>query len=208
MTQLLERPQPASPSEEAQIILPDSQALPRKLWTLEECRQLMAAGFLEEGSAYELLEGEIVAKMTFNEPHIYVSSQVHRALAAIFGFDYVRPAAPVALNRRNGPEPDAAVMVRPLRDYLQIGTPPPQDARLVVEVSDATLRTDLQVKSHLYARAGIPEYWVVNVNARTLHIFREPTSEGYTSETILGETEAVSPLAASEAVISVADLLP
>ncbi|MDQ2800871.1 MAG: Uma2 family endonuclease [Armatimonadota bacterium] len=208
MAQVLERPQPASLSEEARIVLPDSQALPRKLWTLEECRQLIAAGLLEEGGRYELLEGEIIDKMTFNEPHIYVSSQVHRALAAIFGFDYVRPAAPVALNRRNGPEPDAAVMVRPLRDYLQIGTPPPQDARLVVEVSDATLRTDLQVKSHLYARAGIPEYWVVNVNARTLHVFHQPTADGYGSETVLGENQSVSPLAAPDSTIAVADLLP
>ena len=211
MTVVLEHPAielKSTSAEQPRIVLPDSAVMPRRQWTLEECRQLMAMGLLEEGGRYELLEGEIVDKMSFNEPHVYVASQVYRALMAIFGLDFLRLAAPVALAPRNGPEPDVAVMMRPLRDYLSLGTPPPADVRLAVEVADATLHSDRSIKSLLYSLANIPEYWIVNIPQAQVEVFRQPTSEGYTDRTVVARSGILSPLAAPIARISVADLLP
>lgn len=99
-------------------------------------------------------------------------------------------------------------MHRPLIEYLRLGTPLPAEVRLAVEVSDRTLRRDLGAKKLQYGQAGIPEYGVVNINARTLHVFRGPNEEGYASATILTPDETFRPLAAPDAVIAAADLLP
>lgn len=179
----------------------------RKRWTRDECRQLLEMGILEE-ARFELIGGDIVPKMTQHERHIYTCKQVQKALEAIFGTDYVRLAAPIAIGEYEEPEPDAAVMQRPLIDYLRLGTPLPAEVRLTVEVSDRTLRQDLNAKKVQYGRAGIPEYWVININARTLHVFREPTENGYAQEAILSSDSAVTPLAAPSTAVAVADLLP
>ncbi len=179
----------------------------RKRWTRDECRQLLEMGILEE-ARFELIHGDIVPKMTQHERHIYTCKQVQKALEAIFGTDYVRLAAPIAVGEYEEPEPDAAVMHRPLIEYLRLGTPQPEEVRLAVEVSDRTLRRDLSEKQTLYGAAGIPEYWVVNINARTLHVFRQPVSDSYAQETILTPADLVNPLAAPAALIRVADLLP
>ncbi len=202
MAKTLERPI-AEP-----IPLPDSAEMPRKLWTVEECCRMTEMGLLEENGRYELLAGEIVDKMSFNEPHIYVAAQVYRVLMAIFGFDFVRQAAPVILGRHNGPEPDVAVMLRRMQDYLALGTPPASDVRLAVEVADATLNTDRAIKTLLYGAAGIPEYWIVNIRERQLEVFRQPTPDGYAERFTVAYDGAVSPLAALESQVVVAELLP
>lgn len=187
--------------------LPEGMNIPRKRWTRDECRRLMELGILEE-ARFELVHGEIILKMTQHERHVFTCRQVQQALAAIFGADHVRMAAPIAVGDHEEPEPDAAVMTRTGRDYLQRGTPPPQDVRLAVEVSDSTLRFDRVVKRGQYAGADIPEYWVVDINARALHVFRQPVAGDYAAEATLTAADLVSPLAATDAVIQVADLLP
>ena len=117
-------------------------------------------------------------------------------------------AAPIAVAIHEEPEPDAAVMTRTVADYMRLGTPLPQDVRLAVEVSVSTLRTDLTDKAMIYSSVGIPDCWVINVNARTLEVFRRPTPDGYVEHHTITETGSLSPLAAPDAPIVVADLLP
>ena len=179
----------------------------RKKWTRDECRQLLEIGLLEE-ARFELIHRDIVPKITQHERHIYLGKQIQKALEAIFGTDYVRLAAPIAIGEYKEPEPDAAVMHRPLFDYLRLGTPLPEEVRLAVEVSDRTLRRDLGAKKIQYRQAGIPEYWVVSINARTLHVFRRPTADGYAEETVLTPSDTVCPFAAPETALAIADLLP
>ncbi len=179
----------------------------RKHWTRDECRRLMEQGFLEEGR-FELIEGEIILKMPQNEPHVFVCTQVFLALIDIFGRDYVRIPAPIAINSHNEPEPDVSVTRGTSRDYLRQGTPQPEDMRLVVEVSDTTLRLDKGRKARVYVRAGIHDYWIISLKARTLIVHRQPTQSGYQEISTLTDPESVSPLAAAHAQIRVADLLP
>ena len=176
-------------------------------WTRSECRQLMGLGLLEE-ARFELIHGEIISKPTPHERHVFTCQQVQRALEAIFGTEYVRRAAPIAIADHEEPEPDAAVMTRTGRDYLRLGTPPPDDVRLAVEVSDSTLRFDRTVKRGQYASAGIPEYWIVDINARALHVLRQPFEGDYTEEQTFTAPDSLSPLAAPEVAGAVADLLP
>ena len=182
-------------------------AVARKKWTRNECRQLVEAGVLAEGT-FELIGGDVVPKMTQHERHVFTCKQVRNALEAIFGEAYLRTAAPIALETYEEPEPDAAVVIRDAREYLRLGTPFPEDVRLAVEVSDSTLVKDLTVKTVQYGRAGIPEYWVVDLPSRLLHVFREPAPDGYASETVLTPDDEVRPLAAPDAAVRVADLLP
>lgn len=188
------------------LTLPDSAAMPRRRWTREDCRRLLSLGFLPEGG-WELIAGEIIEKMGQGRRHIFVCSRLFAALGRIFGYERIQSQAPIPLDDRNDPEPDAAVLRAPLSDYLET-EPTPSDVELVVEVSDTTLSTDQTVKALLYARAGIPEYWIVNLPERVVEVYRQPTLEGYAEKTVIGEGELLHPLAAPASAISVADLLP
>ena len=79
---------------------------------------------------------------------------------------------------------------------------------LVVEASNTTLHADMTIKQRMYARGGIPEYWVVDIPNRLLHVFRNPTPDGYAEVSVLTTDDEIRPLAAPDAVIRVADLLP
>jgi Uma2 family endonuclease len=138
---------------------------------------------------------------------------IERALARAFGEGWdVRTQAPIALDDTSEPEPDVAVVRGNLRDYLAAH---PADPVLVVEVSLTSMRLDRRHKSSLYARAGRPEYWIVNLVDRVLEVRRDPTPSlsapygwDYSAVNVLGAGGSVSPLAASAAQIAVADLLP
>ena len=105
------------------------------------------------------------------------------------------------------PEPDLALLTQDMDQYLD-EEPTPAAMLLVVEASDSTLRPDLTAKARQYGSAGIPEYWVVDIPNRLLHVFREPVTDGYASETILTPDDEVHPLAAPASALCVADLLP
>lgn len=199
MPQTLSRPQDVLPDQEI--------AFPRKKWTRQECVFLRETGQFAS-SRYELIEGDIVPKMGQNEPHAYVTMRLLEIIVGIFGFAFVRSQLPLYLDEFNEPEPDLAVTVHPLRDYLARGTPTASDIRLVIEVSDSTLAADTTIKARLYGRAGIPEYWILDIAGRRLLVFRQPHSEGYADRVAYSENEILFPLAAPDSAVRVADLLP
>ena len=110
----------------------------------------------------------------------------------------------LVLGQTTDPQPDVAVVPGKPGDY----TSHPTTAALVIEVCDTTFRYDTTKKLAAYAAGGIADYWVLEVNGRQLHVFRDPAGDAYATHQTLGETEAVSPLAAPAAVVRVADLLP
>ena len=114
--------------------------------------------------------------------------------------------------RKNLPEPDLAYVDGTDFDYLKGH---PKTARLIVEVSDSTLRKDRVLKAHLYAHAGIADYWIVNLNDRQVEVHRnpgpDPSRKGryrYADVTVVPADGRVTPLAVPGAVFAVADLLP
>lgn len=99
------------------------------------------------------------------------------------------------------------MLAQTLEHYLEI-EPTEKDTLLVAEASDSTLRSDLTRKVRQYGSVGIPEYWVVDIPNRLLHVFRSPTETGYAEETILTMGDTVCPLAAPDSAVRVIDLLP
>ena len=146
--------------------------------------------------------------MRKERPHVNALTFVHARMIGIFGSNYVNLAAPIDVapedNPINEPEPDIIVLARPSPEFPH-SNPTPADLRLVVEISDTTLGFDLTKKAALYARAGIPDYWVLDLAARRLIPHREPMEDRYTLVVAYSDQESVAPLAAPEAEFRVAD---
>jgi Uma2 family endonuclease len=174
---------------------------PRKRWTREECASLGPTGLFER-ERLELIEGDLISKMGKNRPHVNAFTLMHLWLLEAFGKQFVNVEAPIDVNPSdnplNEPEPDLIVLNRESSTIVS-GNPQPRDLNLVVEIADTTLNFDLTAKAALYARAGIVEYWVLDVIGRRLFVHRSPASGKYTAVTVYGENEPVAPLAATTA---------
>lgn len=113
---------------------------------------------------------------------------------------------PVRLSKTSEPQPDISVL-RPRGDFYRDGHPTADDVLLLIEVSDTTLRFDLDDKRALYARHGIPEYWVIDTQAKQLHCLREPSGDSYRSATVFGVGQMASMAALPNVVINLNQLL-
>ncbi len=180
---------------------------PRKRWTRAECVALESSG-LWDRERLELVHGELISKMGKKRPHVNALVAVQAWLVRTSGDQFVNTGAPIDVapedNLTNEPEPDLVVLTKPSREF-QDANPRPGDLRLVVEISDSTLGFDLTTKAELYARAGIVEYWVVDVAARRLIVHCDAREGLYRSVTAYGEEENVTPLASPGPEFRVAD---
>ena len=181
----------------------------RKRWTRNDCTFLERVGFTPE--RYELIDGEIISKMGQNQPHAIAVTLLIKWLIAVFGGDFVLCQLPIEVTDADRPayqpQPDASVITQPITAYLS-EPPGPGDLRLVAEVSDSTLRGDLNTKAALYARASIPEYWVLDVSSRRLFVHRGPTNGAYATVEWYSDAESVFPKASPENSVPIANLLP
>jgi Uma2 family endonuclease len=183
---------------------PAAPAVPRPVrWTCAEFHRFGDLGVFE-GRRAMLIDGVILEEGPMNPPHAITLELVGEALRTAFGVGWrIRVQSPLVLGQDLDPEPDFAVIA---------GTPRgssghPTTAELVVEVADSSLDFDTNDKRLLYAKAGISEYWVVDVNGRGLLVYRDPQAGDYATQQALGPAAAVTPLAEPAALIRVADLL-
>jgi Uma2 family endonuclease len=157
-----------------------------------------------EGKRAMLIDGVILEEGQMNPLHAIVLELVNEAIRTAFGAGWcLRRQLPLMLLQDTDPVPDLAVVPGRPRDY----TAHPTTADLVIEVADSSLAFDTNEKRLLYAKAGIREYWVVDVNGRRLHVYRDPKAGDYTSQRTFGPSESVSLLAVPSATVRVADLL-
>ena len=182
----------------------------RKRFTRSDVTRLNEAGVFE-GQRYELIEGDLIDKMGQNPPHAGTFLLARNWLFAIFGVLAVRCQLPIEVasedRERNEPEPDLAVIADPTMDPFA-RHPRGDELLLLVEVSDTTARFDRKVKSALYARASVREYWVLDLPARALFVHRHPSGSGYRHVIRLSEDESVAPDSRPDAVVKVSELLP
>ncbi len=183
---------------------PPAPAGPRPLrWTCDEFHRFGDMGVFE-GRRAMLIDGVILAQGPMNPPHAITLGLVEEAIRTAFGTGWwLRQQLPLILGQDTDPEPNVAVVPGRPRDY----TGHPTTADLVIEVADSSLDFDTNEKRLLYARAGLREYWVVDINGRRLLVYRDPRAGDYSSQQALGPADSVSPLAAPAAVVRVADLL-
>ena len=181
-------------------------------WTVDEYYRLADHGFFID-QRVELIAGRIIEMAPQKDPHAVAILLGHQALSGAFGEGYVvRCRLPLHLSSNSEPEPDFAVLAGGPRDFLGKGHP--RTALLVVEISDTTLRYDRRKKAGLYAKAGIEDYWIVNLIDRQLEVHRKPVADRghpfghrYADVSFVGGSDAVIPLAIPVAVAA-ADLLP
>ena len=138
-------------------------------------------GIFRSGDRVELIEGILVRKMTVNLPHIFAMHYLMRRFFGMLPVGYeVYVQSPVT-TPDSEPEPDVAVVRGDLRQFLvQDRKPGPDDTEILVEVSDSSLAFDRTTKLQLYARAGVREYWIVDVEGRQVAVHTGPTGPAAT----------------------------
>jgi Uma2 family endonuclease len=169
-------------------------------------------GILSDDDPVELLEGWLVYKMPKNPPHRVTTKLTRNALEAIIPEDwYVDTQEPITLIDSE-PEPDVVIVRGNTRDYLD-RHPGAQDIALIVEVSDTTLERDRTSKKRLYARAGIPIYWIINLPEQQIEVYTEPVTLGEATyqrrqDYQLSDKVPVSIAGQTLTLLSIWDLLP
>ena len=184
-------------------------------WTRIEYDRLIDAGFFRPGDPVELLGGQMVIAEPQGSRHFATLRATHEALREAFGDRWeIRGRGPIALDDESEPEPDLAVVPGTFRDYRAAH---PSSPSPVVEISETSLALDRAHKGSLYARAGLVDYWIVNLPERRLEVYRDPEPDAtapfgwrYRSVTVLGPGlepgASVSPLARPDLRIQISDL--
>ncbi|MBI2016243.1 MAG: Uma2 family endonuclease [Candidatus Rokubacteria bacterium] len=182
------------------------EPLVRRRFTREEFHRMGEAGIFTEDDRVELIEGEIVQMSPIGHPHAYsVMMLTNLLITRLGGRALLSPQNPVALSDDTEPLPDI-VLIRPRPGYKETDITP-ADALLLIEVSDTSLRYDRRVKLRLYARAGIPEYWVVDVGGEAVEIHREPRGDRYERVERVGRGGRIAPEAFPDVVLAIDEIL-
>jgi Uma2 family endonuclease len=170
-------------------------------WTIDQYHELVNAGLLIDRRV-ELLAGDIIEMSPEGMFHaVYCGDAVDYLKQLLGNRAKVREAHPITLPNDSEPEPDIAVVKTSPTRYLD-RHPYPADVFWLVEYADSTLTKDLNIKQQIYAAAGIQEYWIVNLQALELIVFRGMGNVGYETETRLA-TGNISPLSFPEIEIEV-----
>lgn len=166
----------------------------RKVWTREESRSLRRIGFFA-GERYELIGGELIDKTGQNPPHASSVMAVVRVFADLFGLQHLRVQLPIEVavedRRINEPEPDIVVTAGKADQY-EVRHPHGKELLLLVEVSDTSVRLDRLTKASLYARAGVPEYWVLDVQRRECVVHRDPRNGEYRELRVYTDADGIT----------------
>jgi Uma2 family endonuclease len=180
-------------------------------WSRGEYARLIDHGFLDEDDPIELLDGLLLVKEPQHSPHRTAMLLTAKALERAFGEGwFVQTQSPIILDDRSEPEPDVCVVRGSPRDYV---TAHPSRPTLIVEVAQSGLHLVRGRKAAAYTRAGIADYWILNLIDHVLEVHREPRRTanrrcGYASIGVLGADATVASLDAPAGLIRVAHLLP
>jgi len=182
-------------------------------WTRLEYDHLIELGVFRPEERLELLDGLLVVREPQGSRHAAAIRRVIAALRHALGSAWqIDSQLPIALDDDSEPEPDVSVVPLEPSGYKDAH---PSHAVLIVEIAESSYRTDREFKTGLYARAGILDYWIVDVPHDTLEVHREPEAWAeapygwrYRSVSVLRPPASVAPLVAAQSPIRVADLLP
>ena len=182
-------------------------------WKRAEYERLVDLGAFDEGDPVELIGGQLIVAEPKGSEHATGTDMASDALRAALGAGWiVRGQNPVALDDESAPEPDVAVVRGSRADYRDAH---PARPALIIEVAESSLRFDRNEKGSLYARAGIVDYWIVNLIDRVVEVYREPGADltapygwRYMSVERFAPPSAITPIGVPAAPIPVAALIP
>jgi Uma2 family endonuclease len=173
-------------------------------WSLDDYHQMIASGLLDNRSL-ELINGEIIQMSPEGVAHSFYCRGTAKYLRSILGERAeISEAHPITLPNDSEPEPDIAILRTPDTLY-QNRHPLPADIFWLIEIASSTLAKDLGIKKDIYAQAGIPEYWVMNLQTLELVVFKDLLDDEYRSKVCLSSGN-ISPLAFPEISIEIARL--
>ena len=163
--------------------------------TADEYYRMGERNLFAPDARMELIDGVIIDMAPIGNPHMSAVDRLHEMLVkALQGSAIVRGQGSVRLGDYSVPQPDITLL-RPRPDFYRTHTATPEDVLLVIEVSDSTLRFDLDIKAPLYAKHGVRELWVVDVQGRLVHFFRGLEAKAYRN-TSTSAAPAMTPIAA------------
>ncbi|MEW6277947.1 MAG: Uma2 family endonuclease [Candidatus Eremiobacterota bacterium] len=181
-------------------------------FTADEYYLMGEAGVFKPGERVELIEGEIVPVSPQNKRHAARIGRLNTRFVRVWGETHdVRVQLPLSLPGHSEPEPDFAIVPRA---WVDDAVRHPSSAHLVIELADSSLRFDRNEKASVYAKAGIPEYWVLNFQQPSLEVRLEPGPDpegsygyGYRTTRVLQPPDSVTPAFLPPHTFLVADLL-
>jgi Uma2 family endonuclease len=182
--------------------------VPRRI-TVDEFEAMHRAGRWQEDDRVELINGEIRLMSPINDPHIGCVDRLNWLFSRRFGDDVILHVQnPVRLDPYNEPQPDVTVL-RFRADFYSTRKAVADDIQLLVEVADSSLNDDLTEKREMYARTGIGEYWVVDLNHELVHVHSQPDAATgqYQHLSVAGRGRALAARFAPRIVFSVDEIL-
>jgi Uma2 family endonuclease len=161
--------------------------------TVEEFEALAKSEGWDEDGRVELLDGELVWMSPINDPHIGCVNRLNRLFSRRYPEQLVLVSIQNAIrvSQLDEPQPDIALL-KFRSDYYGTAKAIPPDVLLLVEISDTTLRTDLGRKARIYASASVQEYWVIDLNNKTVYVHRTPSDGAYTTRLVLSAGDQLS----------------
>jgi Uma2 family endonuclease len=179
----------------------------RHRFSVEAYYRMAECGILPRDARVELLDGEIVEMAPIGDRHAACVDWLTHALAtAVARRAIVRVQNPIRLGPRSEPQPDLALL-RYRDDFYRAGHPGPSDVLLVIEVGDTSVDFDREVKTPLYAAAGIPEVWIVDLLAERIEVYRGAGPRGYSHVVGHPPGDRVSPISLPDLVLEVSAVL-
>lgn len=177
----------------------------RRLFTADEFHAMAEAGILHEDDRIELIEGELIEMAAIGTKHMTCVIELTRLLVPLVGDEArVSPQNPIRLGENLEPQPDLAILRA--RDYRN-SLPGPEDVLLLIEVSDTTLRYDRETKLPLYARTGVREAWIMDLQNGMMERHTEPSESGYGLVRRVGRSESLSSEVLPNIALRFADIL-
>ena len=174
------------------MIMP-TESITRKRFTVDEYHRMSDIGLFPEDKRFELIRGEILEMPGAKPPHSGRVNRLTHLFTSRLGDTIVLSVQnPSSIDDYSEPVPDVSLL-KPRMDFYTKNHPLPEDVLLVIEISHTTLRFDTRIKAPLYAEAGIPEYWILNIPQNVLEVRTEPVNGRYSRVETLKPGEAVSP---------------
>jgi Uma2 family endonuclease len=179
----------------------------RHRFDLQEWRHLINSGFFAPQQRAELIEGELIDRAPVGTSHSGCVDWLNYFFSQhLSGQAIVRVQNPIQCGDFSAPQPDLAILrYRP--DFYRARNPQAEDVLLIIEVADSTLRYDRQTKAPLYARFGIPEYWLVNLEDSTIEVYRQPGAGAYGEKTVARRGDVLRPVNLEGIAVNVGEVL-
>ncbi len=180
------------------------QLITRK-FNVNEYHKMAETGILTPEDRVELIRGEIIPMASIGLKHAACVNRLNQVFYQKLGNQtIVSVQNSIRLDNYSEPQPDI-VLLKPRSDFYETQIPQPSDVYLLIEVSDSTLKYDQEVKLPLYAENNISEVWIINLNNKTLEIYRQPQDKKYQDQQI--DIQSISPLAFPDITLTIHDIL-